>query len=37
MSQWTYVALGWISTYLAVGIWVYSSRPPKQSGSENNK
>ncbi len=36
MSQWGYVALGWISTYLAVGIWVYVSRPPKNSNSDQS-
>jgi hypothetical protein len=29
MSQWGYVALGWILTYVTLGVWYYTSRMPK--------
>lgn len=28
MSQWGYVTLGWISVYLTIGVWYYTSRMP---------
>lgn len=30
MSDWGYVALGWIATYGVVGVWYYTTRMPAQ-------
>lgn len=34
MSQWGYVAVGWISTYVVLGVWFFTSRMPKNQDDE---
>ncbi len=29
MSNWGYVSIGWISTYITIACWFYYSKPKK--------
>jgi hypothetical protein len=27
MSDWGFVTIGWLVTYISIGVWFYTSRP----------